>query len=54
LRLHQDLAEALVEATGDLPRQLDVLALVLADGDFVRLVGEHVRGLQHRVEEESG
>ena len=46
--------EALVEAAGDLAGQLDVLALVLADRNLVGLVGEHVRGLQHRIEEEPG
>ena len=45
-------AEALVEAAGDLAHQLDVLALVLADRHLVRLVGEHVGRLQHRIEEE--
>ena len=48
----QGLAEALVEAAGDLPHQLDVLALVVADRDLGGAVGEHVGGLQHRVEEE--
>ena len=48
----QGLAEALVEAAGDLAHQLDVLALVVADRDLVGAVGEHVGGLQHRVEEE--
>ncbi len=53
LGLDQDRAEALVEAAGDLAHQLDVLALVLAHGDFLRLVGEHIGGLQHRIEEEA-
>ena len=44
--------EALVEAARDLAHQLDVLALVLADRDLVGLVGEHVGGLQHGIEEE--
>ena len=48
----EDLAEALVEAARDLPHQLDVLALVVADRHLVGAVGEHVGGLQHRVEEE--
>ena len=52
LRHDQGLAEALVEAAGDLPHQLDVLALVVADRDLGRAVGEHVGGHQHRVEEE--
>jgi hypothetical protein len=50
----QRLAEAGVEALGDVARQLDVLALVLADGDLVRPVGEHVGGLQHGIEEQPG
>ena len=48
----QGLAEALVEAAGDVAHQLDVLALVVADRHLVRAVGEHVGGHQHRVEEE--
>ncbi len=48
----QGLAEALVEATGDLAHQLDVLALVVADRHLGRPVGEHVGRHQHRVEEE--
>ena len=48
----QGLAEALVEAAGDLPHQLDVLALVVADRDLGGAVGEHVGGHQHRVVEE--
>ena len=52
LRHDQGLAEALVEAAGDLAHQLDVLALVVADRHLGRLVGEHVGGHQHRVEEE--
>ena len=50
----QHLPEALVEAPRNLAHQLDVLALVLADRDLVGLVGEHVGGLQHRIEEEPG
>ena len=52
LRHHQRLAEALVEAAGDLAHQLDVLALVVADRHLGGAVGEHVGGHQHRVEEE--
>ena len=44
--------EALVEAARDLAHQLDVLALVLADRDLAGLVGEHVGGLQHGIEEQ--
>ena len=50
----QRLAEAGVEALGDVAHQLDVLALVVADRHLVRAVGEHVGGLQHRVEEQAG
>ena len=48
------LAEARVEALGDVAHELEVLALVLADGHLVRAVGEHVGGLQHRVEQQAG
>ena len=48
-----DLAEAGVEALRDVAHQLDVLALVVADRDLVGAVGEHVGGLQHRVEEQA-
>ena len=44
-------AEARVEAPRDVAHQLQVLALVLADGHLVRAVGEHVGGLQHGIEE---
>ena len=54
LGLDQRLAEALVEAAGDLPHQLDVLALVLPHRHLGGAVGEDVGGLQHRVEEEPG
>ena len=46
--------EARVEAARDVAHQLEVLALVLSDGHLVRAVGEHVGGLQHRVEEQPG
>ena len=45
-------AEAGVEAPRHVAHQLQVLALVLADGHLVRAVGEHVGGLQHRVEQQ--
>ena len=48
----QHLAEAGVEALGDVAHQLDVLALVVADRHLVRAVGEHVGGHQHRIEEQ--
>jgi hypothetical protein len=54
LGLDQRLAEALVEAARDLAHQLDVLALVLADRHLVRLVGENVSRLKHRIEKEPG
>ena len=47
-------AEARVEALAIVAHQLDVLALVVADRHLVGAVGEHVGGLQHRVEEEPG
>ncbi len=47
------LAEAGVEAARDVAHQLQVLALVLADRHLLRAVGEHVGGLQHRVEEQA-
>ena len=50
----EQLAEALVEAPRDVAHQLEVLALVLADRHLVRAVGEHVGGLQHRVEQQAG
>ena len=50
----QRLAEAGVEPLGDVAHQLDVLALVLADRDLVGPVGQHVGGLEHRVEEQPG
>ena len=46
------LAEAGVEALRDVAHELDVLALVLPHRNLVRAVGEHVRGLEHRVEEQ--
>ena len=48
------LAEALVEALGDVARELDVLALVVADRDEVGLVEQDVAGHQHGVGEEAG
>src|SRR3712207_8401876 len=50
----EHLAETLVEPARDLARELEVLALVVADRHLVRAVGEHVRRHQHRVEEEPG
>ncbi len=54
---HQHLlaaGEARVEAARHVAHQLQVLALVLADGHLAGAVGEHVGGLQHRVEEQPG
>ena len=48
----EHLAEAGVEAARDLPHELDVLALVVADGDLVGAVGEDVGGLEQRIEEQ--
>ena len=49
---HEAFAEAGVEALGDVAHQLDVLALVVADRDLGGPVGEHVGGLEDRIEEE--
>ena len=51
---HERLAEAGVEALGDVAHELDVLALVVAHRHLVGAIGEHVRGLEHRVEEQPG
>ncbi len=48
------LAEAVVEPDGDVPGDLDVLALIVADGDLIGVVEEDVRRLQRRVGEQSG
>ena len=42
-----------VEAVGEVAGQLEVLALVLADGYLVGLVEEDVGRLQHRVGEQA-
>ena len=47
-------AEAAIEVVGNIAHQLDVLALVLADGHLVGPVGEHVRSHQHGVEQQPG
>ena len=47
-------AEAGVEAPRHVAHQLEVLALVLADGHLVGAVGEHVGGLQHRIQQQPG
>ena len=48
------LAEARVEAPRDVAHELEVLALVLADRHLVGAVGQHVGGLEDRVEEQRG
>ena len=53
-RLDERLAEAEVEAVGEIARQLDVLALIVADRHGVSLVQQDVRGHQHRIVEEAG
>ena len=53
LRLREEVAEAPVPAPRDLPRQLEVLALVLSHRNEVRPVEEDVGRLQHRVVEEA-
>ena len=59
LRVHalghdEGLAEARVEALGDVARELEVLALVVADRDDVGLVQQDVARHQHRVGEQAG
>src|SRR5215217_2393610 len=51
---HEGLAEARVEPLGDVARQLQVLALVVADRDLVRLVEQDVAGHQDGVGEQRG
>ena len=48
------LAVARVEALGDVARELEVLALVVADRDDVGLVEQDVARHQHRIGEEAG
>ena len=50
---HERLREAAVEPLRDVARQLEVLALVLADRHQLGVVGQHVGGLQHRVGEQA-
>ena len=54
LRNPERLAVALVEALGDVARELDVLTLVVADGHEIRLVQEDVAGHQGRIRKERG
>ena len=53
-RDRERLAEALVEALRDVARQLEMLALVVADRHDVGLVEQDVAGHQHRVGEQAG
>ena len=53
-REDERLAEAVVEADGDIARDLDVLTLVVADGDFIGVVEQDVGRLQCRVGEQAG
>ena len=46
------LAEVVVETDRDVARELDVLALVVADRDFLGVVEEDVGDHQHRVVEQ--
>ena len=50
---HERVTEAAVEAAGEIASQLEMLALVLADGHLVRLVEQDVGGLQHRIGEQA-
>ena len=54
LRHDERLPETRVEPLCDIAHQLDMLALVLADRNLVRTVGEDVGGHQHRIEEQAG
>ena len=49
---HERVAEAVVEPDGDVARELEVLALVVAHGDPLGVVGEDVGGHEHRVVEQ--
>ena len=53
LRHDERLAVAGVEAFGDVTRELDVLALVLADRHRIDVVEQDVRGLQDGIGEEA-
>ena len=50
---HESLPVAVVEADGDLARQLQMLALVVTDGYGGRVVEQDVRRHEHRVGEEA-
>ena len=53
LRDDERVAEVVVEPDRDVARELDVLALVVADRDLVGVVEEDVGGHQHRVVEQA-
>ncbi len=50
----EGLAEAGVEALGDVARELEVLALIVPDRDPICLVEKDVAGHQHRIREQAG
>jgi hypothetical protein len=50
---YEGLPEASIESFGDVPREFEVLLLVLTNRHLVRLVGEDVRGLEDRVEQQT-
>jgi len=41
----------MIESLSNVACQLDVLLLVLADGDFIRIIKQDICGLKHRVTE---
>ncbi|GMA94332.1 hypothetical protein GCM10025881_11560 [Pseudolysinimonas kribbensis] len=53
LRDHEGLAEALVEPLREVAGELEVLALILADGHDLGVVEQHVGGHEHRVDEQA-
>ena len=53
LRDDERVAEVVVETDRDVARELDVLALVVADRHFVGVVEEDVGGHEHRVVEQA-
>ena len=53
LDLGEGLAEARVEAPADLPRELQMLHLILAHGDAGGVVEQDIRRLQHRIGEQT-
>src|SRR4029079_12695397 len=53
LALGEQLAPAMIEAARDAARELDVLHLILPDGNEVALVEQDVGGLQHGILEQT-